>query len=153
MNGEERFDHFISTIENWIKSVGIIEVKKDDEVENILNLGIDQIKSLDYNECCTYSYKLSVYAEYIDSLLSKQKIAMDWADDGIWYIISDKINNYGDKYTKWQEKYFRSIKENPLASQILKVKNSASARIKALEDKSQNIKKLSDILLTLSKRK
>ena len=153
MNGEERFDHFINTIENWIKSVGIIEVKKDDEVENILNLGIDQIKSLDYNECCAYSYKLSVYAEYIDSLLSKQKIAMDWADDGIWYIISDKINNYGDKYTKWQEKYFRSIKENPLASQILKVKNAASARIKILEDKSQNIKRLSDTLLTLSKRK
>ena len=32
------------------------------------------------------------------------------------------MSQYGDKYTKWQEKYYSAIKENPLASEIFKIK-------------------------------
>jgi hypothetical protein len=68
-------------------------------------------------------------------------------------VIADKIDQYGDKYTKWQEKYFKAVKENPLATQIVKVKTYSSARIKVLQNKISTIKKMSEILSRLAKRK
>ena len=51
------------------------------------------------------------------------------------------MQNYGTQYTKWQEKYYSAIKENPLASEILKVKNHAEARVKMLDGKANRIQK------------
>jgi hypothetical protein len=153
MNGEERYNSFIENIEDWIKSIGIIEVSPNESVEKSLSLSFSDLKNLSYEECQMLAYELYCYAEYVDSLLAKQKITHDWAEDAIWYIICDKINQYGDKYTKWQEKYFYSIKENPLASQILKVKNTAHARMEILKNKSENIKKISETLNNLAKRR
>lgn len=153
MNGEERYNSFIACIDEWIKSSAIIDIKPREDVEKALNMNSSNFSSLDYNDCMSLSYELNCYCQYIDTLLAKQKVCLDWAEDSIWYIISDRLDQYGDKYTKWNEKYFRAVKENPLASQILKIKNTASARIKILEVKSENIKRTIDILLNLSKRK
>lgn len=153
MSGEEKYNIFISSIDNWICNSGIIDIKLNPSVERCLNLSQSDIRALSGHECLEYSYELYAYAEYLDSIFAKQQIALDWAEDSIWYIISDKIDQYGDKYTKWQEKYFHAVKENPLATQIMKVKNTASARIKVLENKIATIKKMSEILLSLSKRK
>lgn len=153
MNGEERFNNFIDNINNWISSNGIIQIKPNDDAINILNMNRSEISRLTSSQCMEFAYELYAYAEYLDSLLSKQKIAFDWAEDSIWYIISDKMNNYGDKYSKWQQKYFSAVKENPLTADIIKVKNTASARIKLLEGKIESIKKMSDILYNLAKRK
>lgn len=153
MNGEERFDLFKSTIEDWINLHAIQTVKPNPAIDEILNLDRDSLKRLTHNQCLEYAYELYAYSEYLDSLLCKEQIAFDWADDSIWYVIADKIDQYGDKYTKWQEKYFKAIKENPLATQIIKVKTVSSARIKVLQNKIVTIKKMSDILSSLAKRK
>ena len=153
MSGEEKYNIFLSSIDDWISSNGIVDIGYNTDIEKVLNFTQEQIKKLTGSECLEYAYELYAYAEYLDSILSKQQIALDWAEDSIWYIISDKIDQYGDKYTKWQEKYFRAVKENPLAIQIMKVKNTASARIKILENKINTIKKMSDTLSCLSKRK
>lgn len=153
MNGEEKFNNFIENIDNWIKSHGVIDIEPNDNVAKTLNLKQQDMQRLSSNQCMELAYELYAYAEYLDSILRKQKIAFDWAEDSIWYIISDKMNNYGDKYAKWQQKYFSAIKENPLAADIIKVKNTASARIKMLESKVESVRKMSDILYNLSKRK
>jgi len=153
MNGEERFEVFKSSIEDWINLHGIQAVKPNPAIDEILNINRDQLRRLTHNQCLEYAYELYAYSEYLDSLLCKEQIAFDWADDSIWYVIADKIDQYGDKYTKWQEKYFKAVKENPLATQIVKVKTYSSARIKVLQNKISTIKKMSEILSSLAKRK
>ena len=63
------------------------------------------------------------------------------------------MENYGGDYTKWQIKYYAAIAENPLASEILKVKNHASARVGALEGKSKRISKMAETLTNLARKK
>lgn len=153
MNGEEKFDLFKSSIEDWINVHGIKPIKLNPTIEYVLNLTVEELRKLTHNQCLEYAYELYAYSEYLDSLLCKEQIAFDWADDSIWYVIADKIDQYGDKYTKWQEKYFKAVKENPLATQIIKIKNVSSARIKILQNKIITIKKMSEILSSLAKRK
>jgi hypothetical protein len=153
MNGEERFEVFKSSIEDWINLHGIQAVKPNPAIDEILNINRDQLRRLTHNQCLEYAYELYAYSEYLDSLLCKEQIAFDWADDSIWYVIADKIDQYGDKYTKWQEKYFKAVKENPLATQIVKVKTYSGARIKVLQNKISTIKKMSETLSSLAKRK
>ena len=153
MNGEEKFNLFVDNIDKWIASNAVVNISPNEDVIEALNMTRQEISNLTHAECLEISYELYAYSEYLNGLLSKQKIALQWADDSIWYIISDKLEQYGDKYTKWQEKYFRAIKENPLANEIVKIKNNASARVEMLQNKVESVKKLSDILYSLSKRK
>ena len=50
-------------------------------------------------------------------------------------------------------KYYGAIKENPLASEILKVKNHAEARVSLLDGKAARVQKMADILNSLSRRR
>lgn len=153
MNGEEKYNDFIKSIDEWTKALGIIEVKPNKHVEDAVDLSRNDLLNLTNEECHALAYELICYSEYLDSVLAKQKAAYDWADDSIWYIIADKIDQYGDKYTKWQEKYYRAVKENPLTAQIVKIKNNAQSRMTILASKSSNMKRLSESLTNLGKRR
>ena len=85
--------------------------------------------------------------------LMKEKIAIDWADSSIWYVISGKLSNYGEKYSKWQDKYYSAVRENPLTRQILTIKINAEARLKTVEHHVETIKKLASILENLARRR
>ena len=153
MSGEQKLEEFLLAIDNWIECKGLPKVEQKEDIEAILNMRSHDINHLSAKECLAYAYELYAYSDYLESIKAKEKIVLDWADSSIWYIISDKMEQYGTKYTKWQEKYFRSIKENPLASEIIKVKNNAQARVRVLENKINTVKRLSEILTSLSKRK
>lgn len=153
MNGEERYNKFVEDIDKWVKSVGIVEIRANEEVEELLQTNPSDLNRMTHDQLQIGAYNLICYAEYLQNVIAKQKIAVEWADESIWYVIADKLNNYGGKYAKWQEKYYNAIKENPLTSQLLKIKFNAESRIKTVEHSIETVKKLSDILLNLARRK
>ena len=153
MSGEERLNEFINAVEDWKSSKSIATVKENEEIEIILNLKTEDIKSLSSEVQASYAYELYAYSEYIETQKAKESIILEWADSSIWYIISTVMQNYGTQYTKWQEKYYSAIRENPLASEILKVKNHAEARVKILSGKADRIQSMASILTNLSRRR
>lgn len=156
MTGEEKLNEFLSSIDNWIASKNIIDIKpKDSNVEMILTLSTNELQKLNQETCLQYAYELYSYSEYIETIKNKENAVLEWADSSIWFIICKSINQYGDKYTKWQEKYHAAIKENPLAIDILKIKNHASARVSMLSNKAETIRKMAELLnsMSLSKRR
>ena len=153
MSGEERLNEFINAVEDWKSSKSIATVKENEEIEIILNLQTEDIKSLSSEVQASYAYELYAYSEYIETQKAKESIILEWADSSIWYIISTVMNNYGSQYTKWQEKYYSAIRENPLASEILKVKNHAEARVKILSGKADRVQSMANILTNLSRRR
>jgi|TARA_Y100000401_G_C8325787_1_gene228177 hypothetical protein len=153
MSGEERLNEFINAVEDWKSSKSIATVKENEEIEIILNLKTEDIKSLSSEVQASYAYELYAYSEYIETQKAKESIILEWADSSIWYIISTVMNNYGSQYTKWQEKYYSAIRENPLASEILKVKNHAEARVKILSGKADRVQSMANILTNLSRRR
>jgi hypothetical protein len=153
MNGEKRLNEFLSSIDEWIDCHNIAKIEKNENIEHILNLKYDDITALTEEQCFGYSYELYAHSEYIERIKEREKSILEWADSSIWYIICSAVNQYGDKYTKWQEKYFLAVKENPLASDILKVKNHAQARINSISNYSDNLKKMAELLNNIAKRK
>ena len=153
MSGEQRLNEFINAVEDWKSSKSIATVKENEEIEIILNLKTEDIKSLSSEVQASYAYELYAYSEYIETQKAKESIILEWADSSIWYIISTVMNNYGSQYTKWQEKYYSAIRENPLASEILKVKNHAEARVKILSGKADRVQSMANILTNLSRRR
>ena len=153
MSGEIKLNEFIDAVEAWKSSKSIAPIKQNEEIKIILNLKTQDIKSLSPENKASYAYELYAYAEYVESQKVKESIVLDWAESSIWYIISQTINQYGDKYTKWQEKYYSAVRENPLASEILKIKNHAEARVKTLDGKADRIQSMAQILNNLSRRR
>ena len=108
MSGEEKLNEFMEAVEAWKSSKSIAPIKENEEIEIILNLKTQDIKSLSGEDRASYAYELYAYAEYIDTQKVKEGIVLDWAESSIWYIISQTINQYGDKYTKWQREILLS---------------------------------------------
>ena len=153
MTGEERYNKFVEDIEKWVKCVGLVEITPNEDVENLLQTDPKQCKKLSGEDLHLHAYNLTCYGQYLQNVIHKEKIAVEWADDSIWYIISGKLSNYGEKYSKWQEKYYGAVKENPLALQLLKVKKTAEARVKTIEHHVETVKKLANILENLARRR
>tara|TARA_B100001094_G_C18182410_1_gene801715 strand:+ start:1209 stop:1697 length:489 start_codon:yes stop_codon:yes gene_type:complete len=162
MSGEEKLNEFTQAIDEWISCKNIISPdgpKKNLEgeykgnISRILNLTSETLRILTGEQCLSYAYELHNYGEYLESVKVKENAILEWADSSIWYIISTVMQNYGSQYTKWQEKYYSAIKENPLASDILKVKNHAEARVKILNGKADRIQSMANILTNLSRRR
>ena len=153
MTGEEKLNEFLLAIEEWTSSKHLASVKEPEGATRILNMKKDDLKMLTGEECLCYAYELHAYSEYIETVRVKENTILEWAEGSIWYIISTVMQNYGTQYTKWQEKYYSAIKENPLASDILKVKNHAEARVKILNGKADRTQSMANILINLSRRR
>jgi len=153
MTGEEKLNEFLEAIEAWVSSKHFASVEEPKEVARILNMKKDDLKILTGEECLCYAYELHAYSEYIETVRAKENATLEWAESSIWYIISTVMQNYGTQYTKWQEKYYSAIKENPLAFDVLKVKNHAEARVKFLNGKADRAQRMADILTNLSRRR
>ncbi len=153
MTGEERLNEFMEAVESWTSSKGLPKIQENETVSMILNMKSLSLDKLTREECLACAYELYAHAEYIHSIKSKEEVVLDWAESSLWFIISSSMNQYGDKYTKWQEKFFSAVKENPLATDILKIKNHAEARIKIINGKADRVQSMADILINLSKRR
>jgi hypothetical protein len=151
--GEERLAEFLQTIEDWKRSKYLVAVKPPAEIENVFNADFDEIKSWNAEKCNISAFQLYAYAEYIETEKTKEKNVLEWSDSSIWFIISGVLSQYGNQYSKWQEKYYSAIRENPLATEILKIKNHAEARVRTLEGKHDRIMKMAEILTSLARRK
>lgn len=153
MNGNQRLAEFLQAVEDWTKSKYLAPVKAPEDIEAILNTDAEDMKSWSSETCNINAFKLYAYAEYVETQNAKEKNILEWSDSSIWFIISGIISQYGGPYSKWQEKYFSAVKENPLASELLKIKNHAEARVRTLEGKHNRIMKMAEILTNLARRK
>ena len=151
MSGETRLNEFVEAVETWKSSKQLPPITENENINKLVDLKSLDIKQLTAEEKASGAYELYVYAEYLEQARTKEKIILDWAESSIWYIIADRMSQYGDKYTKWQEKYYSAIKENPLASEIFKIKNHAEARVKTLDGTADRIQRMAEILNNLSK--
>ena len=150
---DELLDTFLENVDNWTKAKSLPTVDPNPTIEYILNLDSQQLRGLAGTQLLEHAYELYAYAEYIETINFIEKTILEWSESSIWYIIGGVMDNYGGDYTKWQIKYYAAIAENPLASEILKVKNHASARVGALEGKSKRISKMAETLTNLARKK
>lgn len=146
--------NFINKIDEWVSSNKLdISRINHDKCEEILNLSYEELKILPGPDLIAYSYILSGYSDYINKESNRLKAIIEYATNSINYIVAPVIDNYGDNFVKYEKKYNLAIRENPLALKLNELKNESMLRFQCLENKALNMKKISEIMLELSKRK
>lgn len=113
MSGEQKLEEFLQKIDEWIACKGIPKIEYKQDTEEKLNMNTSEINQLSSRECLACAYELYAYSDYLESVKAKEKIILDWANSSIWYIISSSLDSYGSSYTKWEQKYYSAVKENP----------------------------------------
>lgn len=146
--------NFMTKIDDWI-STNKLDISRinHDKCEEILNLSYEDLKSMPGQDLIASAYILSGYSDYINKESNKLKAIIEYSTNSINYIVAPVIDNYGDNFVKYEKKYNMAIRENPLASKLNEFKNEAVLRFQSLENKALNMKRMSDIILELSKRK
>ncbi len=149
----DQLEKFVKNIEEWISSKYLAEVDPPKEIEMVINADFEEMQSWSQETCYINAFRLFAYSEYLAGIKAKEKIVLDWADGAIWFIIGSTLDQYGDGFTKWEKKYYSAIKENPLATKILKVKNHAHARVSSVDGKQERMIKMADTLNNMARRK
>jgi hypothetical protein len=150
----ESVKNFLSKIEEWknANSIFACSFKKED-VKRCLNLSFDEVRSMSSTELNHCAYVVHGYAHHLQLVLGKEKAVLDWINDSIYYIVSDKISNYGDSYTKWEQKFYAAVKENPLAKELFKLKASCLSRVNSLEKTIYPVEKMANMLEQIGRSK
>lgn len=153
MSADDVLD-FINRVDAWMleNKLDISRINHD-KCEKLLNLSYDELKTLSAIDLLAGSYVLAGYSDFINKEHSKLKAIVDYSINSINYIVAPVIDNYGDNYVKYEKKYNLAIRENPLANKLNELKNEAGLKLQLLENKALNIKRMSDIMSELSRRK
>ena len=149
----ENVQEFLNRMKDWIELNNIEPIKKNEDVERLLSLSYDEIKHINKDEALAGAYILFGYAHYVQNVLNREKAVLDWSESSVYYIVSDKLNNYGDGYTKWEQKYYSAVKENPLAREIFKLKTHCLSRVNTLNKTVEKIERQANILEQIARAK
>ena len=149
MTNEEKANECLQKVDDWIEDRNVDLTKANEEVDGIMALTVSELRSLDQQKALSFSFVLFSHAEYLQSLHNKEKTIVNFCTDSIWFIVADKMDNYGGQYAKWEVRYYSAIKENPMASELNRLKLSAEARVNRISGKIDSVKKIVLILLHL----
>lgn len=155
MTTKERVDEWDRVLDEYESSIGLNTYASNTFVEEELNSYLimtrDQVEKLTPEDCAQISYRLAQFAFHIQRTVNRELARYNWAEETIKEVIADEINNY--KGYGFIEKSIQAIKHNDGASALNKIKKYAKQRSDRLSYLSNNIKNLSDIMLSIQKTK
>ena len=153
LTNEQKVNEFLQKVDDWIEDRNIDLAEKNEEVAEIMSMKSDDIRSLSQEKALSFSFVLFSHAEYLQTLHNKEKTVVEFCSDSIWFIVADKMDNYGGQYAKWEMRYYSAIKENPLAAELNRLKLTAEARINRLSGKSDSVKKMASVLQEIARKR
>ncbi len=151
MSGEEqsyvqsRVEEFEKDLDELVSALKI-KPKVEPIIEEALNLSYEQLKNIHYEECEILSYKLTQYSIYLQSVQNRYTNIKKWAENSINIVCAKEHNNYGDKYTKYEEKKNLIINYNLYAKALYNVFMIYSSKEQELYSISQKVQSLSQSL-------
>lgn len=155
MNTKEQVNEWDKVLDDYEKSLGLGFYKSDafsdEELNYYFQMTRDEIEKTTPEVCGEIAYRLGQFAFHIQRSLNRELSRLNWAEETIKETIAEEINNY--KGYGYLEKASQAIKHNDKASSLNKIKKYAKQRSDRLQYLANNIKHLSDIMLSIQKAK
>lgn len=155
MNTKEQVEHWDKILDEYENNVGMPTYSSnhfsENELQEYLTMNRDTIEKLAPEDCAQISMRLGQFAFYIQRTLNREIARHNWAEESIKEVIADEINNY--KGYGYLEKSFQAIKHNDKARALNSIKKYAKQRMDRLGFLANNLKNLSDILLSIQRTK
>lgn len=156
MNTKEQVSEWDKVLDEYESSIGLGKYSEfsnftEEELGSYFNMTRDQIEKQTPESCAEIALRLSQYAFFIQRTINREIARFNWAEETIKETIADEINNY--KGYGYAEKSLQAIKHNEKANALNRIKKYAKQRMDRLSYLANNIKNLSDILLSINKNK
>lgn len=152
---KEEVAYWDEVLDNYEKGLGIPQYSQDSvsetELQEYLTMNRDILEKLNPEDCAQIAMRLGQFAFHVQRSLNREIARHNWADETIKEVIADEINNY--KGYGYVEKSYQAIKHNEKASVLNSIKKYAKQRMDRLGFLANNIKNLSDILLSIQRNK
>jgi hypothetical protein len=104
LSTESKKDLFNDKLDMLLANLIIPTPKIANNIDDILSLNYEQLKSISTDECSIFSYQLKQYSYYIQQKYNRFKNIEIWAKECMKIVFGQQANNYGTTYTKWEEK-------------------------------------------------
>lgn len=154
---ESKVDDKVVELENMLadynRSLGTAAITKDKDIEVVLEFTHEEIRSLGWEDCGIWSFRLARYAAFLQKEINRHSAKYKWAEHNIKIIVAKNQNNYGDKYTKYEVRRDMIIADNAYAQVLNKLLLQSMLRIEELNFLSTRIHTMSNILQDMSKSK
>lgn len=155
MTTKEQIEHWDKVLDDYEKSIGLGSYSSsslnEEELNNYFTMSRDQLEKLTPEDCAQIAYRLGQFAFHIQRTINREIARYNWAEETIKETIADELNNY--KGYGFIEKSLQAIKHNEKASSLNKIKKYAKQRTDRLSYLANNVKNLSDIILSIQKTK
>jgi len=153
---KEQVEHWDKILDEYESSIGLTKYPEEhsfsqEEFDNYFSMSRDIIEKLTPEDCAQIAYRLAQYAFFLQRTLNREIARHNWAEESIKESIADEINNY--KGYGFLEKSLQAIKHNDKAEALNRIKKYAKQRMDRLSYLSNNIKNLSDVILSVQKTK
>jgi len=153
---KEQVEQWDSVLDEYESHLGMGSYSKivgfdEEELNKYFTMSRDTIEKQTPEDCAQIAYRLGQYAFFIQRTVNREIARHNWAEETIKETIANEINNY--KGYGFVEKSLQAIQNNDKATSLNKIKKYTKQRIDRLSYLSNNIKNLSDILLSIQKTK
>lgn len=152
---KEELQYWDTILDEYENSIGLpvyaAQSLPEQELNTYLTMDRQSIEKLSPEDCAQISYRLSQFSFHLQRTLNREIARYSWADDSIKDTIADELNNY--KGYGYIEKSLQAIKHNDKANALNNIRKYAKQRMDRLSYLANNLKNLSDILLSVQKIK
>lgn len=152
---KEELEYWDKILDEYEQSIGLSLHNNNTETSNELNeyltMTRDVIEKLTPEDCAQIAYRLGQMSFHIQRTLNREIARHNWAEDTAKMVIADELNNY--KGYGYIEKFYQAVKNNDRASSIYKIQKYAKQRMDRLSYLANNLKNLSDIILSIQRNK
>lgn len=153
---KEEVQYWDTILDEYEKSLGLgkysdVHNFTESELNNYFSMNRDAIEKLTPEDCAQIAYRLAQYAFFIQRTINRELARQNWADESIKEVIADEINSY--KGYGYVEKSLQAIKHNDRATGLNNIKKYAKQRVDRLSYLANNIKNLSDVIMSVQKNK
>jgi hypothetical protein len=93
-------------------------IKRNQDIDNVLNYSFAQLQALTIEDCAIYAFLLEQYSMYIQQEWNRHSAKKKWAEHNLNVMVGKYGDEYGNNYTKFEEKKFKLIADNSYAQKL-----------------------------------
>jgi hypothetical protein len=123
-----------------------------EELQSYLDMSRESLDKLAATDCSTIAYRLTRFALYLQRLYNLEVARNTWANTVLNQLAANKLSDY-DKFYKHEMKIALMAKEDESIQKLLDIIRYATQRMNRLEEISNNLKYLSNVLFNLQRAK
>lgn len=150
----DKWENVSEIIANYFGRIRLKSREPDGVIEKILGMPIEELKTLNSDECGEYAFALSQYSIFLQKEINYHESKTSWCEDNLSYMIYNIRPRFAeDTFTKVLEKAAILASKHKVVKELLFMHVQAKVINKNLNSMSKHIDNITKILMNLQQSK